>query len=53
MVFKLGQAIPELAGDLAISSVFVRRSSLSWNVEKQMAQVRINMVTQPQAWADQ
>jgi hypothetical protein len=53
VVFKLGQAIPELAGDLAISSVFVRRSSLSWNVEKQMAQVRINMVTQPQAWADQ
>jgi len=51
-VFKLGDAIPELAGDLAITSVFVAGGQIAWAVEEQKAQITVQMRTQPQAWED-
>ena len=53
VVFRLSDAIPELKKNLAISGVFVRQAQFTWNVEEQIAQVSIAMVTQPQAWAEQ
>jgi len=52
VVFRLGDAIPELMGKLAISSVFVRRAQIQWDVEKLLADITIQMTTQPQPWGE-
>ncbi len=49
-IFKLGEAIPELAGDIAMTSVFVAGGQIAWTVEKQIARITLRMRTQPQAW---
>src|ERR1035437_5003175 len=42
-IFKLGEAIPELAGDIAMTSVFVAGGQIAWAVEKQIARITLRM----------
>ena len=52
IVFKLGEAIPELANDLAMSVCFVSGGRVQWDVEKQVARIQLQLLTQPQAWTE-
>lgn len=51
-VFKLGEAIPELAGSLTLNGVFVAGGRIMWDVEKNQARVQLSLLAQPQKWAE-
>ena len=50
--FRLRDAVPELASDVAIGNAFVVGARISWNVEQQSARIMVNMLAQPQSWTE-
>ena len=51
-VFPLGEAIPEISNDLAMTGVFVTGGRVIWDIERQVAKIQLSMMTQPQAWGE-
>lgn len=50
IVFRLHEAIPELAGNAEITGCFIQAARANWNVEKQTVGLEISMLAQPQDW---
>lgn len=46
--FPLDLAIPEIKGEFNIGNVILEKSSISWSLEEQSAQISLGMISQPQ-----